>query len=1055
MDTSPGTNAADVSILLPIKVTVEPAITNLPTTSVLSVSTLSSLHIRWLGQAVATRIQELSKQSHVALIPKQATVIHNNLNEILSPNMKISDFLTHYNLSASSSSSSSPSKHTTTVHSPSPLNNNNNPHPQPTVLTASSLPVIHIELQALAEYQPSALHTVRLPDNGIPRTVWQACAFNLSETGRHAVNATLKLSNEIQERQTEEEHIYQAFQYIQRTAGTFGAFVEWLEHHPTVKDMTDYDTQKFGPFFSTPIPWLSHIETLAPELKDSLKIKVCVATYYTDLCRLFQRYGTCHGNNINDVSQYTMQHNQLLHFCQAANMFPIPVSSLRMEETFQTCAVPITKATVILSPQGTQQSKHKHSPVKALTILSFIHALIIISDFAFTNEVNLQTGGKNGPGRAVERMIHDHIVPLSARIVSGSTRRMVHDISNRRWLEPFIPNLRNIFAYYAEIDEAVAAAVQKSFEHHGTHTSTTAAGLSPSKTNDSSLLPLRMNNNSIDFPTLYRERRSIRLNEFARLIVDCGLAPAGVLNSNNASSTGGNTGKGSTTASGGYTLTMNDIRAAYYGAIGLTDVPDYGIDYSGRPREDDPFERLASLDEFIEALVRIGYYRWASVAQLDIRLDAPVDELDRTKKAQANMRKPVLETAEHLAAHQLQLLGPKDPRSKANLSTAAAKAEEEQHRKDATKLLPRNTRRGSILVEDIITVEHNLVRRGSVVGMHPKHDNSSSSSSPVKTTPNETKTETKPRNSMLVIKKPSKDELQSLLMTPRTTAAQLMTTLQSVDTLEKPTRAAEIEIYAQFMRYVIEAVNGTIQHLGKTVPKLVTYDIPSLVKRLNIEAVTVTATLAPNRSTVTNTPHGNGSSNNSSVRPNTAIPSIQAYIPLPTIPAPILEYSKNPRHKHTVTNVIDHSDKVWHQIFEPVPLLLHDIQLTVIEDTTSSSSSSTGGGKINTTKNSTTKGNNTASSSSGTNNKANDTLYEMEDHALGIQQLQIGGGSMLLSSPVNSNNNTGSGGIKPPHSVILPTSSIAGVTAVASHLKPEKDIQKHMTPVKQPFSFRI
>ena len=972
MDTDTS-SPTELSIVLPIKITIEPTNTILSTmddiiTKPLLLSSLYSLHIRWLCQAVATRIQELSKTLHIALIPKQAKICYNNINELLSPNMKISDFLTHY-------------FHDTNLLTKILKQNNTNP-----------IPLIHVELQALSEYQPKALHTIRSPDPGVPRTIWQGCAFNMSDSGRHAVQSSLKYSQEIHHRITEEEHIHKVFQYITETAGTYGAFIDWLEHQNSTA-ISESDIVKFSTYLDTVLPWLP-LDHIAPEPKDLFKIRVCIITHYYDFCRLFQHYGTCHGNNINDITQYTMQHNQLLHFCQVANMFPLPVSTVRVEEAFQTCAMPITKTTITLSPQGTQQTSTKHTPIKVLTILSFIRMMVIVADHVFTNEVNTQSGGKNGPGRAVEKMIKDHFIPLSARITGGTTRRMIQDVSNRRWIEPHVPVLRDIFAYYAEVDEAAANSVKQSF-------TTTSNPLSSASNNNTPLSPRKQEEKpktTIDFPTLYRERRSMRLNEFTKIIVDAGLAPNSVLNPNASSS---NNNKGTSTP--GYTLTANDIRAAYYGAIALTDIPDYGIDFSGRPKEDDPYERMASVDEFIEALVRISYYRWSSMAQLVLNLDPNLEELERILKNQQTIRKHINDSADVLSTYQLTLLANKDPRNNKNSQNGKHDEEITEKKKD----LPKNTRRVSISVDNIFTLSNNTARRGSIVGlMHAKEKLTNPLHKKDSDNGTTTNNQTKPKAMSLIINKPSsKSELENILLTPRTAAATLMNTLQGADTLEKPTKASEIELFTTFMRWVIEAVSETINHLGTPVPKLVTYDITALVKRLNIEAITITATLA--------------NSNNVN-RPTTETPSMRSYIPLPHIPEPIIERN-DPKKKNVITSIKDVSDQVWKKMFTEPPVL--DLHITVIEDTNTDHT------KHDT--NNTTNKNKTGKSSTTSPNKTSlhDTLYELEDHALGIHQ--------LTHNPHQHSHN--------PHNAI----------AAISILKPEKDVQKHTTPVKSAFNFRI
>lgn len=699
---------------------------------------------------------------------------------------------------------------------------------------------ILVELDDTAEVRNADLRmrSIRSSDSPVKRNVWQAQAFNVSKSGQAA---TSSITERLRSQQAQDEKSIAfdaACEHVRQVDAQLWRLVA------TLQSPDHSSASATSRVLSSAWPFL-RLHLITSDAREVGMIKLHLLVHFADIHRMFMRFASCAGRP-DDVGTSSMQLCEWIHMGQVAGLFPLPVSS-------ETATTQFNRVAAIMQKQSNDNDS-QNEPVRFLTLLSFMEALTCLADAAFGQELNPSAGTRNGPGRALEKLL-TQLVPLANRIVSGPTRRMLSDPSSKTWVAPRVAALQRVFAHYSLPDPAPGSEQPKPAAKGGA-----AAAAKPT----SAVFEQHQSLSDL----MCTPRHLMKLSQFATLLVHAGLAPAAVLKPDVG---GAASSKPSTTPQPGKpVLTLVEIRRAFYGAQAIKNTGDASVDGSGSARSEDPFERLTAGPEFIEALARAGLHGWAPQASLgELDPDSSYDDVNRVEKLQSKLRDAVADgidrAAAVVAAADAKANGKGKDANAGNRATGGFGARSSTKSKggegdaaaaaggDGKKagpvpatvkaVHPKDTRRGSVLADQIFTLSRGEARRGSVVQAPPitltprqrqtgndDHDDDGSESGEGSSTYRSAR---------------SSADVEAELSTPRTHAIKLMTTLRDADS-PTPCKASEQEVFSQLARWAIEAVSDHLsKQPGHAVPPsaLPPYDVVNLVRRMNIQAAATKATV--------------------------------------------------------------------------------------------------------------------------------------------------------------------------------------------------------------------
>jgi hypothetical protein len=824
----------------------------------------ADLTVRWLAATAAERASSGGVRLPPASVAIEAT------GELLAPTLKLGDLLRGvFHPPQPGAGAPAPAPAPAPSSSSSSSSSSPTPDGKPRLtfsLPAHALPPVAVEV-VLAQpggLVAASLRDVRLPDSGLRRTMWQAAAFSASATGQRAVAASLAAAGRERAEQEAVEGIERALLQAGRLTNALARFTAVVHEAGDASDpeAADEAAREALAVMQAPWPWLRLGQVMgAGDPKEMWKIRTLLPLYFSDSARIFARFGTRFGGGLDvgsddPAASTTMQLHEWLHFCQAAGMFPLPITLGFAEDTFNKACIRISvgapgEGQAGGAGAGAGAGSHLYGldtgpgPVaRFLTLPGFMEAMVFLADVAFGQEIH--GSHRTGPGKGLERFFTNYVTPLSARLPAGSARRMLHERSCRTWLRGRRAHaLRSVQAYYSSlVDENAAAAIKRRVdaEHKA------AGGQPPSDDPDA-------------IGSIQRERRTLRLQEFTALLVHAGIAPPYLLfpPDKQPKDAAGAAGKGQ--------LTALDVRKAYFSALALANREDAGLDMSGRPRDDDPYERMCTADELAEAVARAALYRWSPAAGLVLDADPDFDELDRVLARQAKARAQIAAGIERI----VQLIAPKDSHGKgggaaaaAAVAAAAVAAAAAAGGIPLTPRLttpasprspigvlkaarPRDTRRGSVVMEDIVSVSHGVTHHGPITQAPPVVAPLTAEEEAARPHMFASAAAAAAAVHLHNLSEARHAAIHAALDSPRATASSLMTALHKGDDAgQPPSKVEEMEIFSTFARWALDAVVGLAAagRLGEGAPKaLLQPDVSGLVRRLNIHAASITATL--------------------------------------------------------------------------------------------------------------------------------------------------------------------------------------------------------------------
>lgn len=291
------------------------------------------------------------------------------------------------------------------------------------------------------EAVPSSL-TLSKPNSTITppstrRSLWQACAFNMSAGARDAAITLATQTRSMEKQRISALRAKAEASYAREIVSQVLSLNDYMISTGDSELVFAHALEQEWEFIRV------HVFVSSPA--DIRLIKATMLKCWSALNELYRHFSASELGvpADEDDTSSTMQIDEFIHFALVAGLSP-PLTRASLENIFRRANANRSQYAALGGDDGDEESMARYE---------WLEALVLLAEASFASDVDLFSGLRLGIARGFEKLCLERLVPLAEQLGAAPLRRILRSKSMLVWLSSRLDALKAVYAYYSAVDQ--------------------------------------------------------------------------------------------------------------------------------------------------------------------------------------------------------------------------------------------------------------------------------------------------------------------------------------------------------------------------------------------------------------------------------------------------------------------------------------------------------------------------------------------------------------------------------------------------------------------------